>query len=230
MRSWLGSIGSKLDSISEETMGSGVCRFCGRDAGMLRSAHGACEGEIRDALASYFQARIDLDALTDVAMRLSVYGSTGRQLIAGEWDKAIDRSLEDGVLSSDEEKRVIAAAELFALGQAELNDHGTWTALTKAATLRELFEGNIPQRMKVSGLSLVLQTAVQRRRRNSAGRRDGEASILRDWRWLVHLRLDHQPRTARLGSRGLCAMPQQMSAPNAASRRRGESPKDPLQQ
>lgn len=135
----------------------GVCRFCGRDAGMMRSAHSACENEIRDAFASYFQGRTDLAALTDVATRLSVNGATGKELFAGEWDKAIDRSLEDGVLSSDEEKRVIAAAELFALGQTELNEHGKWTALAKAATLRELFEGNIPERMKISGLSLVLQ-------------------------------------------------------------------------
>ena len=42
----------------------GVCRFCGRDAGMMRSAHGACETEIRDALVSYFQGRTDLAALT----------------------------------------------------------------------------------------------------------------------------------------------------------------------
>src|SRR5688500_2963295 len=135
----------------------GVCRFCGRDAGMMRSAHSACESEIRSAFASYFQGQTDLVALTDVAARLSVNAATGKELFAGEWDKAIDRSLEDGVLSSDEEKRVIAAADLLGLGQAELNEHGKWTALAKAATLRDLFEGNIPERMKITGLSLVLQ-------------------------------------------------------------------------
>lgn len=135
----------------------GVCRFCGRDAGMMRSVHRACEQEIRHALASYFEGRSDLVSLTEVAARLGVNGATGKDLFAGEWDKAIDRSLEDGILSSDEEKRVIAAAELFALGQNELNEHGNWTALAKAATLRELFEGNMPERLKISGLSLVLQ-------------------------------------------------------------------------
>jgi hypothetical protein len=135
----------------------GVCRYCGRDAGLMRSAHSACETEIREALAAYFDGRSDLVALEEVATRMSAKGAAGKDLFVGAWDKAIDRSLEDGVLTFEEEKRAIAAAELFTLGQKELDEHGKYMALVKAGTLRELFEGNIPERLKVSGLSLVLQ-------------------------------------------------------------------------
>jgi hypothetical protein len=51
----------------------------------------------------------------------------------------------------------MTAAKIFGLGQAELDKRGTFTQLTKAAVLRDVFEGKIPDRVHVGGVGINLQ-------------------------------------------------------------------------
>jgi hypothetical protein len=75
---------------------------------------------------------------------------------------AVEQFLEDGILDESEEKHLMELKELFSLSQAELDSTGAFTKVVKAAVLRDVFNGTIPQRMTVSGnLVINLQKSEQ---------------------------------------------------------------------
>jgi len=57
----------------------------------------------------------------------------------------------DKVLSREEEAKLVAFCERFALTQADLNHRETYARFVKAAVLREVMEGRIPQRIQLDG-------------------------------------------------------------------------------
>jgi hypothetical protein len=124
---------------------------------MLRSAHADCERQIEAALDGFIAGRSDRAALDSKATALSAKGKNGLEVFMARWDRAVAGALEDGVLSVDEEKRLTDAAEVFGHDQVALNPRPTYQQLVKAAVLREILEGTIPERLKVQGLNLVLQ-------------------------------------------------------------------------
>lgn len=139
----------------------GKCSFCGRDAGMLRSAHGECERQLETAVDEFLSGRTERPALDATVGDLAAKTKSGVDVLLPRWDRAVELALEDGVLSADEEKRLVDGADAFGLEGAHLNERKTYQQLVKAAVLRELLEGTIPQRLKVQGLNLVLQKGEQ---------------------------------------------------------------------
>jgi hypothetical protein len=61
----------------------------------------------------------------------------------------VERSLQDGVLSEVEEKRLNHLADRLSLSQDELNRSGAFTRLVKSAVIRDVLNGVIPQRLTV---------------------------------------------------------------------------------
>lgn len=139
----------------------GKCSFCGRDAGMLSSAHGECERQLATAIDEFLGGRTERTALDAAVRDLGAKTKSGADVLLPRWDRAVELALEDGVLSADEEKRLVEGAEAFGLDVAHLNDRKTYQQLVKAAVLRELLEGTIPQRLTVQGLNLILQKGEQ---------------------------------------------------------------------
>jgi len=135
----------------------GVCRFCGQEAGFLKTAHETCTGKLTSAIASYLSGNAAISDLDTVATELGAKGTKGQDVFAPLWDGAVVRSLDDGVLTNEEEERLMSAARLFGFGQAELDKKGQYTHMVKAAILRDVLEGKIPERVKVEGLTVNLQ-------------------------------------------------------------------------
>lgn len=135
----------------------GACRYCGADAGFLRSAHDACSHKLKTAISNYLEGNEPLSQLEGVATELNAKGPTGQEAFAECWDKAVTRALEDGVVSADEEERLTTAAKSFSLTQDELDKRGKYTQLLKAAVLRDVLEGKVPARVKIQGVNLNLQ-------------------------------------------------------------------------
>lgn len=70
------------------------------------------------------------------------------------WKLAVDTALEDGILSADEEQRATDIASAVGIDQA--NAGPSWTKLVKAAILRDVTEGRIPERAKIDGITANL--------------------------------------------------------------------------
>ena len=135
----------------------GVCRFCGQEAGFLKTAHEACTEKLTSAIANYLGGSATISDLDAVATEFGAKGAKGQDVFAPLWDGAVVKALEDGVLTSDEEERLVSAARLFGFGQPELDRKGQYTHMVKAAILRDVLEGKIPERVKVEGLTINLQ-------------------------------------------------------------------------
>lgn len=79
-------------------------------------------------------------------------------LLVAAWERAVDVFLDDGVLDEQEERCLTAFKTHFTLDDAALDRHGTLTRTVKAATLRDLLAGKVPERMSITGdLPLNLQ-------------------------------------------------------------------------
>jgi len=85
-----------------------------------------------------------------------------KTLLIKGWENAIEQFLEDGVLDTTEEKRLVEFKDRFALSQNELDRNGSLTKIVKAAVLRDVINGVVPQRMSVDGnLPINLQKGEQ---------------------------------------------------------------------
>src|SRR5574337_439760 len=151
----------------------GDCKYCGKPVGFLRSKHAECDqqfengkAEILATISLAVRGSGALDGLqariSSIAKRSYIADSERHRLLALGWANCVDKFLEDGVLDESEERRLMEAKERFSLSQVELDLTGALTKVTKAAVLRDVLNGVIPQRMTVTGaLPLNLQKGEQ---------------------------------------------------------------------
>ena len=90
---------------------------------------------------------LDELAMTVAESELSV--TEQRLLLAQAWEAAVEGSIEDGVLSLDEENALIRYLDRFDLDQADVNANGAFTDMIKSAVIREAAEGLIPERLSL---------------------------------------------------------------------------------
>jgi len=147
----------------------GNCRYCGKPAGVLRSKHAECEEQHqqREVTIQNGCAQITSDALcairgtepfatlekriAEIEQSFFVSPEQKRPLLISAWEKAVDGFLEDGILDVTEESRLVEFKDHFGLSQSDLNGNGALTKTAKAAVLRDVLDGTIPQRMSVDG-------------------------------------------------------------------------------
>jgi hypothetical protein len=149
-------------------------------AGFLRSKHNECEREhierervIQDGrrqIATLVSQAIqgsgnfdDLEKTISEIEQLSyVPPSERKALLIGGWEWSVKQSLENGIISPTEEDRLVAFKERFALAQSELDLNGAFTTVLKAAVLREVLNGAVPERFSFGGnLPVNLQKGEQ---------------------------------------------------------------------
>jgi hypothetical protein len=158
----------------------GNCKFCGKPAGFLRSKHAECEEQYqqRERVIQSGRQQIAVEVLraikgsenfdglektiAEIEQSSFVSSADRKTLLIKGWENAIEQFLEDGVLDTTEEKRLVEFKERFALSQSELDKNGALTKTAKAAILRDVLNGIIPQRMSVDGnLPINLQKGEQ---------------------------------------------------------------------
>ena len=72
-----------------------------------------------------------------------------RHLLVRAWETAVQGALEDGVISLDEESALVRYLNYFGLAREEVNVNGAHSDLTKAAVIREVASGVIPERQQL---------------------------------------------------------------------------------
>lgn len=158
----------------------GKCKYCGNPAGFLRSKHAECEEKHqqreraiqlgRQRIASEVTHTINgsdnFDNLEQEIVKIEqsyfVPSSERKALLATGWENSVEKFLEDGIFDAAEEKRLADFKERFALSQDDLDKNGALTKTTKAAVLRDVLNGVVPQRVAINGnLPVNLQKGEQ---------------------------------------------------------------------
>lgn len=158
----------------------GNCKYCGKPAGFLRGKHAECEEQHqqRERVIQGGRQRIAVEVLraikgsenfdslektiAEIEQSSFVPPTERKALLTKGWENSVEQFLEDGILDTTEEKRLVEFKERFALSQSELDRNGALTKTAKAAVLRDVLNGVIPQRMSVDGnLPVNLQKGEQ---------------------------------------------------------------------
>lgn len=140
----------------------GNCRYCGEPAGFLRSKHSECEHRVRTGIqrieseiSRAFRGTAAFDVLertiAEIEQSSLIPTSERRALLLKGWESSVEQFLEDGILDETEENRLVEFKSKFALTQSELDRNGAFTKTTKAAVLRDVMNGVLPQRISVDG-------------------------------------------------------------------------------
>jgi hypothetical protein len=142
----------------------GDCKFCGKAAGFLRKQHRECKERfvfaieaVRDAAQTTAIGIADRSLLANTLAKAEkdfVPQADARLAIVCGWEAAVEKFLEDGLLDSEEERKLATFQKEWALDQSELDKRGALTKLVKAAVLRDVMEGKVPQRVSIENGSL----------------------------------------------------------------------------
>jgi len=89
--------------------------------------------------------------LGETAVSSYIDADKAKDAMVEGWGLAVDNFLNDGNLDENEEKKLVAFSERFGLSQQMLDRDGSWTKVVKGAVIRDLLNGVVPQRVKVSG-------------------------------------------------------------------------------
>jgi len=140
----------------------GQCIYCGRPAGFLKKTHKECKqqheqgkSEVISLVGKIGAEGGDLHRLEKsiehVASTSFINKDTLNSLVASGWERAVDVAFDDGLLSVEEESALSELKEHFSLPQQILDKNGAYSKLVKGAVLRDIMDGNLPERIKIDG-------------------------------------------------------------------------------
>jgi hypothetical protein len=146
----------------------GNCIYCGKPAGLLRSKHAECDTKEKTRLAVVkgFKAKLQ-DSIVVAVMQPSEAGRIKdlideaarsgkltqdemRDAIVAGWCISVDKCLEDGVIDVDEEAKLLAMKNGFRFTEEDLDKTGAHTRLVKAAVIRDVLSGIVPERLSLA--------------------------------------------------------------------------------
>lgn len=94
--------------------------------------------------------------------RLSISENQTRPILIEAWEETVEYFLDDGILDEAEEVRLNEFKSYFSLSQEELNKKGAYLKMGKAAVLRDVLNGIIPNRVTLNtNFSVNLQKDEQ---------------------------------------------------------------------
>ncbi len=140
----------------------GACKYCSKPAGFLRNKHAECETQynrgvqkIISEVSRAIRESGDYEALATMIPnieRSALIPNGNRQaLLVKGWEGSVEQFLEDGLLDTAEEERLLKFKNHFNLSTHDLDRNGALTKTTKAAVLRDVLGGVISKRLSVEG-------------------------------------------------------------------------------
>lgn len=135
----------------------GKCIYCGESAGLFSSKHKECEEKFNQGkvsivsnIVNYLNAtKINGDPITqrlnEISQSSFIDNILYKDLIIIGFEEAIDKFLDDGIFSTEEETKVVEFIKVFNLQQEDLNKHGYYNKVVQASILRSLLNGIIPE-------------------------------------------------------------------------------------
>jgi hypothetical protein len=140
----------------------GKCIFCSEPAGFLKNSHKECKqlheqgrSEIVSLVRKAGTQAGDLIRLEysieQVAKNSFIEQQSLGDLVVSGWERAVEAAFEDGVLTAQEETALSDLKQHFSLSQQSLDRNGAYSKLVKGAVLRDILDGNLPERVQVDG-------------------------------------------------------------------------------
>lgn len=135
----------------------GTCKYCGKPAGFLSSKHSECEQKNhsgRQQIVFYASQTLDgslnidtlVEKIEEVKKSCYIPPNDIKALLVYSWEKSVKQFLNDGLLDKGEDKRLIELQNRFNLSQDDLNRNGAYIKIGKASILRDVLNGELPQR------------------------------------------------------------------------------------
>ena len=139
----------------------GECRYCGKPAGFMRSQHAECREKhdaavkrIPQAFAKWVQSKYPAADFrrdtSNFAKSHFVSDDELRSLTLSAFGIAIDKALEDHLLTAEEEDKLGSLLKEFGVTINDLAP-SAGEKLIKGAILKDLGEGKVPERVKLDG-------------------------------------------------------------------------------
>lgn len=140
----------------------GQCIYCEKPAGFLRSKHKECHQQYQDSkkqvlalVRNVGSNGGDMQQLETKIEQIAANGFIDRpglhSLVATGWEHAVETAFDDGILTEQEEQALSELKNHFSLSQQVLDKNGSYSKLVKGAVLRDIMDGNLPERMNVDG-------------------------------------------------------------------------------
>lgn len=138
------------------------CQYCGQKAGFLKKLHQHCKEtydsgwtRIINNVISAIKANGDLNPLqksvSDIAKSSFIPPSYIKAALIAGWESAVDASLEDNLLTTEEEHSLTRFSEHFGLTQGDLDKNQAYERVAKAAILRDIASGKLSSRVTING-------------------------------------------------------------------------------
>lgn len=140
----------------------GDCKYCSKPAGFLRGTHKEC-ASVHDKGVSEIGALVERAAkdasaigelkpkIKDIAKSKFISDLELKSLVVENWGKAVNTAFEDSVLTPEEESNLAEIKKTFDLTQQDLDKNGAFTKVVKGTVLRDVLNGQLPERIKVDG-------------------------------------------------------------------------------
>ncbi len=140
----------------------GYCKYCGKEAGFLQNQHPACAEKYEAGRTSILQlarsCAIKKCDLFEVSKKINAIARDAfispaglQSVLVDAWEQTVRETLANHLLSREEEDLLSNYKNFFGLDQDDLDKNGVHSVLVKAAVLREITEGKIPDRLAISG-------------------------------------------------------------------------------
>lgn len=134
----------------------GNCIYCGQKAGFLKSKHKDCESNYFDSknkiienICTAITKNSDFDNLEneikEIAQKNFVKPDEIIDSYTKGFDKAVDSFLDDGILTTEEEDKISKFKTHYNFEQNVIDKNGSLQKVVKAAILREILDGQIPE-------------------------------------------------------------------------------------
>lgn len=146
----------------------GNCIYCGKSAGLLRSKHSECEVKEKTRLADVKVLKDKLqqsivaavlqpseagrikELIDEAAQSGKLTHDEMREAIIAGWCSSVEKCLEDGIIDEDEERKLMAVKNGFKFTEEDLDKTGMHTRVVKAAVLRDVLAGILPERLSLN--------------------------------------------------------------------------------
>ena len=136
------------------------CKYCGKEAGLFKDEHEECEQIYKNGqrkitnfahssiIAGSEYSKID-DVVKEIAVNSFHKESEIRSLLLHVWRYIIDETLDKSLFSKEQENTMLEILNTFNFSDSEIGDR--YKKLVKSLVIRDLVEGEIPQRVTPNG-------------------------------------------------------------------------------
>ena len=139
----------------------GNCIYCGQKVSLFKKEHPTCKENYFNGIAkitNLFNKVVTNNKKTnikqeaqDIAKSNFIREDEIDKIFFSQWEKEIDKAFEDDILTEDEEEKLIEIAEDAGLKIDVISKTEAYNKIVKGGVLREIYEGKIPQRIKING-------------------------------------------------------------------------------